>query len=92
MSTETLNTENSNKLSDHKLDTIKLDKKFDNQEISNLDLNKLKFNTLKKTKQRTCINNLKDRLRKKEVKKKYENRIIYGLFVSFVAILFYIST
>tara|TARA_B100000965_G_scaffold362173_1_gene344034 strand:- start:376 stop:654 length:279 start_codon:yes stop_codon:yes gene_type:complete len=92
MSTETLNTESSNKHSKIKLDKIRLDNKLENQQITNLDLNKLKINTLNKPKQRTCINNLKDRLRKKEDKEKYENRIIYGLLVSVVAVLFYVST
>ena len=40
----------------------------------------------------TCINTLQAQLRKKEVKEKFENRILYGLFISLVAVLFYVST
>ena len=39
-----------------------------------------------------CMIKLRDRLRKKEVKEKYENRILYSLFFSIVVVLFYIAT
>ena len=39
-----------------------------------------------------CMTKLRERLRKKEVKEKYENRILYSLFFSIVAVLFYILT
>ncbi len=61
-------------------------------QISNINLNKIKIKTSKKKKTRICINLLHEKLRKKEVKEKIENRMILGLFVSVVAVLFYVST
>ena len=61
-------------------------------QISNLNLNKVYGNILNKKKKRICINKLQDKLREKEVKQKFENRIAYGIFVSLVAVLFYVST
>ena len=92
MSTETLIKENSKNLTNTKFDHRGSEKKFSDPQISNFELNKVKKNTLKKKKSITCINSLQNRLRKKEVKEKYENRILYGLFISVVAVLFYVST
>ena len=89
MSTETLIKENSK---DTKLDPRGSEKTYSDLQISNLDLNKLQNNTLKKKETKTCIKTLQEKLRKKEVKKKFENRILYGLFISVVAVLFYVST
>jgi len=61
-------------------------------QISNLNLNKVYGNILNKKKSKTCINSLQEKLRKKEVKQKFENRIAYGIFISVVAVLFYVST
>ena len=92
MSTEILIKENSKKLTNTNLDLSGPERKFSDPKISNLELNKLKKKNLKKKKSITCINNLQNRLRRKEVKEKYENRILYGLFISAVAVLFYVST
>jgi len=92
MSTEILIKENLKKLTNTNFDLSGSKKKHSNQKIFNLDLNKVKKNTLKKKKSITCINSLQTRLRKKEVKEKYENRILYSLFISVVAVLFYVST
>ena len=89
MSTETLLKENSKNT---KLDPRGPGKIYSDPKISNLDLNKLQINTLKKKETKTCIKTLQEKLRKKEVKKKFENRILYGLFISVVAVLFYVST
>ncbi len=89
MSTETLIKEN---LKNTKFDPSGLGKTFSDPQISNLDLNKLQNNISKKKKLKTCINTLQETLRKKEVKKQFENRILYGLFISVVAVLFYVST
>ena len=89
MSTETLIKEN---LKNTKSNPSGSGKTFSDPQISNLDLNKLKNNTLKKKETKTCIKTLQEKLRKKEVKKKFENRILYGLFISVVAVLFYVST
>ena len=86
MSTEKLINKNS------KFDPSGSEKKFSDPQISNLDLNKVKNNIFKKKKIKTCINTLQETLRKKEVKKQFENRILYSLFISVVAVLFYVST
>ncbi len=39
-----------------------------------------------------CMIKLREKLRKKEVKEKYESRILYSLFFSIVAVLYYIAT
>jgi len=92
MSTETLIKENSKNLKKTKFNSRGSGKTFSDPQISNLDLNKLKNNTLKKKISKTCINTLQAQLRKKEVKEKFENRILYGLFISLVVVLFYVST
>ena len=89
MSTETLIKENSKNTKLHPRGSGKI---YSDPEISNLDLNKLQNNTLKKKETKTCIKTLQEKLRKKEVKKKFENRILYGLFISVLAVLFYVST
>ena len=61
-------------------------------QISNLNLNKVYPKILNKKKKRICINKLQDKLREKEVKQKFENRIAYGIFISVVVVLFYVST
>tara|TARA_B100000929_G_scaffold86062_1_gene67291 strand:+ start:269 stop:547 length:279 start_codon:yes stop_codon:yes gene_type:complete len=92
MSTETLIKENSKNLKNTKFNPSGSGKTFSDPQVSNLDLNKLQNNTLKKKISKTCINTLQAQLRKKEVKEKFENRILYGLFISLVAVLFYVST
>ena len=92
MSTETLIKENSKNLKNTKFNPSGSGKIFSDPQISNLDLNNLQNNTLKKKKSKTCINTLQAQLRKKEVKEKFENRILYGLFISLVVVLFYVST
>ena len=89
MSTEALIKENSKNT---KLDPHGSVKIFSDPQISNFDLNNLRNKTLKKIKSKTCINTLQAKLRKKEVKQKFVNRILYGLFISVVAVLFYVST
>ena len=65
---------------------------FSDGKISNKDLNKLYKNSLKKKKTKICINSLQEKLRKQKFKEKFENRIIYSLFISFIAVLFYVTT
>ena len=92
MSTETLIKENSKNLKNTKFNPSGSGKTFSDPQISNLDLNKLQNNISKKKKLKTCINTLQEKLRKKEVKEKFENRILYGLCISVVAVLFYVYT
>ncbi len=89
MSTELLIKENIKK---PKFDPIGSDKTNSDPQISNLNLNKVYPKILNKKKKRICINKLQEKLREKEVKQKFENRIAYGIFVSLVAVLFYVST
>ena len=89
MSTELLIKENIKNL---KLDPSGSDKRRSAPQISNLNLNKVYGNTLSQKKSKTCINKLQEKLREKEVKQKFENRIAYGIFISVVAVLFYVST
>ena len=89
MSTELLTKEN---LKNLKFDLDGLEKTRSDQQYSNLNLNKVQKNTLNKNKSKTCINVLNKNLRKKEIKEKFENRILFSLVVSVVAVLFYVST
>jgi len=88
MSTETLTKEN---LKKPKFDSKISEISNSSTQYSNLDLNIVKKNTLKK-KTKICINALNENLRKKEIKEKFENRVLFGLVVSAVAVLFYVST
>ena len=92
MSTEKLIIKNSKIRTNTKLYLSGTEVKFSDPQISNLDLNKVQNNTLKNKNIKTCINTLHDKLRKKEIKKQLENRILYGLCISVVAVLFYVST
>tara|TARA_B100000965_G_scaffold117747_1_gene97183 strand:+ start:220 stop:489 length:270 start_codon:yes stop_codon:yes gene_type:complete len=89
MSTELLIKENIKKT---KLDPSRSDKTRSDLQISNFYLNKLYDNKLNYKKSKTCINKLQEKLREKEVKQKLESRIVYGIFFSLVAVLFYVST
>ena len=75
-----------------KLDPAKSNKIRSGPRFSNSSLNKVSDKTVNKKKSKICINILQDKLREKEVKKKFENRIAYGVFISVVAVLFYVST
>ena len=92
MSTENLNNENVKDQVNSKSINNVSKKKIFNQTISNSELNKINKYTLNKKKTKTCINKLQNRLRKTEEKKKYESRILYCLFISAIAVLFYAST
>jgi len=89
MSTELLIKENITK---PKLDPSGSEKTRSDPQISNLNLNKVYGNKLNQKKSKTCINKLQEKLREKEVKQRFENRIAYGIFISVVAVLFYVST
>jgi len=89
MSTEIITKENIKKPN---LDPSGSDKTRSDPQISNLNLNKVYGKILKKKKSKICINKLQEKLREKEVKKKFESRITYGIFFSVIAVLFYVST
>ena len=92
MSTETLTKINPKILINSKLDPNGSDKRSSDPKISNTDLNKVTSFKSKKNKDKICINKLNDRLKKKENNKKFENRILSGLFLGVVAVLFFIAT
>ena len=79
---------------------IKIEEKIDpkgseyisDPKISNIELNKIRNNNIKNKFNKICVNKLQERLRKKKSKEKFENRILYSLFFSIVAVLFYIAT
>ena len=89
MSTEILTKEN---LKNPKFDPNGSEKTRSDPQFSNLDLNKVKKHTSSKNKSKICINTLNKNLRQKEIKEKFENRVLFGLVVSAVAVLFYVST
>ena len=92
MSVETLIKKNSNTLNRSNLDSNEQKINSLDSKISNLDLNKIQNQKIKKKEPKICINTLQQKLRQKEVKEKFENRILYGLCISAVAVLFYVST
>ena len=85
MSTETLT-----KLNPKILINSKLDPKASDQKMTYTELNKVPFS--KKTGSKICINKLRNRLKVEEKNKKIENRVLTGLFLSIVAVLFFIAT
>lgn len=89
MSTEILTKEN---LKNPKFDPKRSQKTRSDSQFSNLDLNKVQKYTSSKNKSKICINTLNKNLRQKEIKEKFENRVLFGLVVSAVAVLFYVST
>ena len=89
MSTEALSKEN---LKNPKLDPNGSEKSLSGPQYSNVDLNKIQKNIFNKKKTKICINALNENLRKKEIKEKFENRVLFGLIISAVVVLFYGST
>jgi hypothetical protein len=89
MSTESLSKEN---FKNPKLDPKGSEKSLSGPQYSNVDLNKVQKNIFNKKKTKICINALNENLRKKEIKEKFENRVLFGLVISAVVVLFYVST
>ena len=89
MSTEILTKEN---LKNPKYDLKGSEKTRSDPQFSNLDLNKVQKHTSNKNKSKICINTLNKNLRQKEIKEKFENRVLFFLVVSAVSVLFYVST
>ena len=54
--------------------------------------NKVELSNNKTNKHKTCINKLNNRLKIQEKNKKIENRVLTGLFLSVVAVLFFVAT
>ena len=89
MSTELLTKEN---LKNPKYEPKGSERTRSDQQFSNLVLNKVQKHTSKKNKSKICINTLNKNLRQKEIKEKFENRVLFSLVVSAIAVLFYVST
>ena len=70
----------------------KVSEEISDQKISNIELNKIRNNSIKNKFNKICVNKLQERLRKKRTKEKFENRILFSLFFSIVAVLFFVTT
>ena len=90
MSTETLTKLNPKILINSKLDPNGSDAKITDTKILNTE--HYKIHNLKKNDTKICINKLRNRLKVEERNKKIENRILTGLFLSIVAVVFFIAT
>ena len=90
MSTETLTKLNPKILINSKLDPNGPSANVSNPKTPNTELKEVHHT--KKIKSKICINKLKNRLKIKEKSKKIENRVLTGLFLSIVALLFFVAT
>ena len=90
MSTETLTKLNPKILINSKLDPNGQSANVFNPKTPNTELKEVHHT--KKIKSKICINKLKNRLKIKEKSKKIENRVLTGLFLSIVALLFFVAT
>ena len=89
MSTETLTKLNPKILINSKFDPNGSDANVSDPKTLNAELNKVELSNNKKSKHKTCINKLNNRLKIQEKNKKIENRVLTGLFLSVVAVLFF---
>lgn len=92
MSTETLTKLNPKILINSKFDPNGSDANVSDPKTLNAELNKVELINNKKSKHKTCINKLNNRLKIQEKNKKIENRVLTGLFLSVVAVLFFVAT
>jgi ABC-type Fe3+-citrate transport system substrate-binding protein len=92
MSTETLTKLNPKILINSKFDPNGSDANVSDPKTLNAELNKVDLSNNKKNKHKTCINKLNNRLKIQEKNKKIENRVLTGLFLSVVAVLFFVAT
>ena len=92
MSTETLTKLNPKILINSKFDPNGSDANVSDPKSLNTELNKVELSNNKKSKHKTCINKLNNRLKIQEKNKKIENRVLTGLFLSVVAVLFFVAT
>ena len=92
MSTETLTKLNPKILINSKFDPKGSDANVSDPKTLSVELNKNELSTNKKNKHKTCINKLNNRLKIQEKNKKIENRVLTGLFISVVAVLFFVAT
>ena len=92
MSTETLTKLNPKILINSKLDPNGSDTFASDPKTLKAEINKVKLSNNKTNKHKTCINKLNNRLKIQEKNKKIENRVLTVLFLSVVAVLFFVAT
>ena len=92
MSTETLTKLNPKILINSKFDPNGTDANESDLKTLSAEVNKVELSNNKKNKHKTCINKLNNRLKIQEKNKKIENRVLTGLFISVVAVLFFVAT
>ena len=92
MSTETLTKLNPKILINSKFDPNGSDANVSDPKTLIAEVNKVELSNNKKNKHKTCINKLNNRLKIQEKNKKIENRVLTGLFLSVVAVLFFVAT
>ena len=92
MSTETLTKLNPKILINSKFDPNGSGVNVSDPKTLSAEVNKVELSNNKKNKHKTCINKLNNRLKIQEKNKKIENRVLTGLFISVVAVLFFVAT
>ena len=92
MSTETLTKLNPKILINSKFDPNGSGVNLSDPETLSAEQNKVELSNNKTNKHKTCINKLNNRLKIQEKNKKIENRVLTGLFLSVVAVLFFVAT
>ena len=92
MSTETLTKLNPKILINSKFDPNGSGVNVSDPKTLSAEQNKVELSNNKTNKHKTCINKLNNRLKIQEKNKKIENRVLTGLFLSIVAVLFFVAT
>ena len=92
MSTETLTKLNPKILINSKFDPNGSGINVSGPKTLSAEQNKVELSNNKINKHKTCINKLNNRLKIQEKNKKIENRVLTGLFLSVVAVLFFVAT
>ena len=92
MSTETLTKLNPKILINSKFDPNGSGVNLSDPKTLSAEQNKVELSNNKTNKHKTCINKLNNRLKIQEKNKKIENRVLTGLFLSVVAVLFFVAT
>ena len=92
MSTETLTKLNPKILINSKFDPNGSGVNVSDPKTLSAEENKVEVSKNKTNKHKTCINNLNNRLKIQAKYKTLENRVMTGLFLSVVAVLFFVAT
>ena len=92
MSTETLTKLNPKILINSKFDPNGSGVNVSDPKTLSAEQNKVELSNNKTNKHKTCINKLNNRLKIQEKNKKIETRVLTGLLISVVAVLFFVAT